>query len=44
MNFIEKVYKYECECEEFDDILIKFIDNNYAVAIFVINCIIRYAS
>ena len=41
-NLIEKINK--CNCEQFDDILNVFINKEYALAIFVINTIIRYLS
>ena len=41
-NLIEKINK--CNCEQFDNILNIFINKEYALAIFVINTIIRYLS
>ena len=41
-NLIEKINK--CNCEQFNNILNIFINKEYALAIFVINTIIRYLS
>ena len=41
-NLIEKINK--CNCEQFDNILNIFINKEYALAIFVINTIVRYLS
>ena len=41
-NLIQKI-NY-CNSEQFDNILNVFIDNEYPIAIFVINTIIRYLS
>ena len=39
------IYKVnDCNNELFNKILIKFIKNEYAICIFVINCIIKYIS
>ena len=35
-------YKYNCKPEEFNNILNKFINNNYSISIFTINNIIKY--
>lgn len=35
-------YKYDCKPHEFDNILKRFIDDDYSISIFTINSIIKY--
>ena len=35
-------YNYDCKPQEFNNILKKFIDDDYSISIFVINSIIKY--
>ena len=41
-NIIEKIYI--CDSARFDEILNKFINNEYSISIFTINLILRYIS
>ena len=47
-NFKDKLknnkihYKYNCEPEEFNNIITNFIDEDYSISIFTVNSIIKY--